>query len=1264
MESIAAINLMWVMISAALVMFMQAGFCLLESGMARSKNSINVAIKNLVDLCVSGLLFWAVGFGLMFGMTASGWFGTDGFFLRGIGSPEALAFFLFQFVFCGTATTIISGAAAERMHFRGYMVVAALTSGLLYPIFGHWAWGSACPGAGGEPGWLEAMGFVDFAGSTVVHSVGGWIALATVLVLGPRLGQYPRENGRAMGRRPRGFAQRSIQGHDLALATVGVFILWFGWFGFNGGSTLAMDERVPLILVNTNLAAAAGGAVALTIAWVHEGRPVVAQLLVGIVAGLVSITAGCHLMTPFSAIVIGAIGGAIGCGGVYLLPKLRIDDVVGAIPAHAFAGAWGTLAVAIMAAPEDLPTGDRWAQFLVQLTGVGAAMAWAFGIGWLVIVGISRFVQMRATVREEWVGLNYSEHGASTALIDLATEMHKHRRTRSFGRRVQVDRYTEAGQIANAYNRVLTEVEAEIIRRDEAEQRYRNIVENAVEGIFQTSPDGQFQSANPSLLKIYGDASLEALRNRVSSVGSQLYVDPHRRDEFAQLIESERIVRDFRSQVYRADGEIIWVSESARAVRDADQNLLYYEGTVVDATDRIHAEQLQRERDIAEAASEAKSQFLARMSHEMRTPLGGVINTLELIADDTPPAQRKQFIEIAKQSAQSLLTLINDILDLSKVESGKLDLELVETEPESVVRIAVEMLYHHARSKGLRLAAEIDPHLPKSLRIDGSRVRQLLVNLIGNAIKFTPSGEITVLASWIEPTTDTGALAEAKGDAAKKGPAAGRLRCSVSDTGIGIPEERIEKIFEAFVQADVSTTRRFGGSGLGLAICKQLVELMGGKLGVESVVNQGSTFWFEIPAERGVGPENGTSSRLHAAKPEGLVATGLKGLPVLLIAPRHNETRAITTYLRNWGLDPEICSDMEQCEKVITETRANRGSFSLTLVDAERESQWRALSQDPRWTDLASVCRGPIVWIGVPRGEVAPPSVMLPQPVPASALLETLQQLLLAGEHPVNLAEVVSSRVTPTSCATGPATLVVDDNEVNRMIAAEMLRRLGYRPLIASSGAEAMELAQESPIELVLMDCEMPEMDGFQTTQALRELHRVGKLATVENNPLRIIACTAQAIAGDRERCLAGGMDDYITKPIRQAELVAALERVSSRKPPIELDELRHRCGDDRDLMENVLRAFARRGPEDVRQLVTATNGSSKQVSAAAHRLKGAASTMAAHELATLAIKIEEIAAVGDAPPPAAYQSSIQEVHAEMTRCIDWIEHWLKELQR
>ncbi len=287
-------NYLWTLIAAALVFFMQAGFAMVEAGFTRAKNAVNILMKNLMDFSMGSLSFWAIGFGLMFGASSTGWFGTSGFFLSDFspdGDPWVLAFWMFQVVFAATAATIVSGAMAERTKFVGYLTYSVFISGLIYPIFGSWAWGSLFNGSG----WLEGLGFIDFAGSTVVHSVGGWAALAGAIVLGPRMGKYTKD-GRV----------KPILGHNMPLAALGVFILWLGWFGFNPGSTTTADTSIAMIFVNTNLAAAAGAVFAMFVSWMKFGKSEVGMSLNGALAGLVGITAGCANVTPTSAIIIGA----------------------------------------------------------------------------------------------------------------------------------------------------------------------------------------------------------------------------------------------------------------------------------------------------------------------------------------------------------------------------------------------------------------------------------------------------------------------------------------------------------------------------------------------------------------------------------------------------------------------------------------------------------------------------------------------------------------------------------------------------------------------------------------------------------------------------------------------------------------------------------------------------------------------------------------------------------------------------------------------
>ncbi len=437
------VDIFWVLICAGLVFLMQAGFTCLESGLTRSKNSINVAIKNITDFGISTILFWAFGFALMFGTSHGAWIGSTGFFLPLDEGTWPTAFFLFELMFCATAVTIVSGATAERMRFRSYIIVSIILSGLIYPTFGHWAWNGSQNGI--SSGWLGMLGFVDFAGSTVVHSVGGWVALAALLVIGPREGRFPKVG-----------VHKKIHGSNLPLSVLGVLLLWLGWFGFNGGSTLAMNDQVAGIVTNTFLAGASGSMSTLAIGWMLRRRADVELLIFGAIAGLVAITAPAHAVNAIWALVIGGIGGIVMLGVEYLLEHFHIDDAVGAIPVHLGAGIWGTLAVAIFGETELLNTGlNRWTQLLTQVIGIGVCFLWVFGTSYISFRVINRFLPLRVTPEDEYIGLNVSEHGATTELLDMFRIMDDQARTGDMNLRVPVEPFTEVGQIAARYNWVM-----------------------------------------------------------------------------------------------------------------------------------------------------------------------------------------------------------------------------------------------------------------------------------------------------------------------------------------------------------------------------------------------------------------------------------------------------------------------------------------------------------------------------------------------------------------------------------------------------------------------------------------------------------------------------------------------------------------------------------------------------------------------------------------------------------------------------------------
>lgn len=408
------VDLLWTVIAAMLVFFMQAGFALVEAGFTRAKNVVNIMMKNIMDFACGSLAFWAVGFGVMFG-DSNGILGTSHFFIGHAGAePATYAFVLFQSVFCGTAATIVSGAMSERTRFSAYLVYSVVLSALIYPIFGSWAWGSLFAGRGlleaPEGGLLAQLGlppFIDFAGSTVVHSVGGWAALAGAMVIGPRIGKF----------NDRGQAQ-PIFGHNMALSSLGVFVLWLGWFGFNAGSTTSVvgggadsfsgtGKAIAMIAFNTNLAACAGAVSAMLFSRLVAGKPDIGLTLNGALAGLVSITAGCASVSPLSAVIIGMVGGGLVVQGVRLFDALKVDDPVGAISVHGLCGAWGTVAVALFH-----HEGFSLALLGTQLLGVGLAFVWAFGAAYVLFRLIDATIGLRVTEQEELEGLDLSEHAA------------------------------------------------------------------------------------------------------------------------------------------------------------------------------------------------------------------------------------------------------------------------------------------------------------------------------------------------------------------------------------------------------------------------------------------------------------------------------------------------------------------------------------------------------------------------------------------------------------------------------------------------------------------------------------------------------------------------------------------------------------------------------------------------------------------------------------------------------------------------------------
>ncbi len=460
----ANLDTFWLLICAILVFLMQSGFMCLESGLSRNKNSINVALKNVTDFGIAVVTFWAFGFALMYGTSIMGLFGNRFyFFTTHVAGYQT--YFVFQAMFVATAATIISGAVAERLKFLSYVIITFVTSGFLYPIVGHWAWAFNFDNPTEKFGWLGKMGYIDFAGASVVHSVGGWVALSVLLIIGSRTGRF------------RDGAKKTFQGSNTPMAALGALILWFGWFGFNGGANGAMDLKVPLILINTFLSASFGLIFSSLMGVIILKKPEPLFMITGPLAGLVSITAGCAHVNPSEAILIGSIGGVVSGSTIVLLEKFRIDDVVSAIPVHLACGIWGTIAVAIFGNFEMMGIEKtRFEQLTIQLIGITSIGGFCFFSSFIIFKLINLVFPLRVGKIEEELGLNISEHNASTDTHELLEVLTKQAKSEDYSMRAPQDPFTDSGIIGTQYNILMDRLE----QSEKQKNKWKNRVSNEI----------------------------------------------------------------------------------------------------------------------------------------------------------------------------------------------------------------------------------------------------------------------------------------------------------------------------------------------------------------------------------------------------------------------------------------------------------------------------------------------------------------------------------------------------------------------------------------------------------------------------------------------------------------------------------------------------------------------------------------------------------------------------------------------------------------
>ncbi len=662
---------------------------------------------------------------------------------------------------------------------------------------------------------------------------------------------------------------------------------------------------------------------------------------------------------------------------------------------------------------------------------------------------------------------------------------------------------------------------------------YRSLVEGLPLSLLVKDREGRFITANQQALAVMQKSQEEIVGRTDWELFPADLAEKYRRDDL-QVMQEGKILRCIE-QHQKPDGERIYVEVLKTPVKDAKGAIVGVQVVFWDVTERVnYQEQLRIAKEAAEAASRTKSEFLANMSHEIRTPMNGIIGMTELALDTDLTREQREYLTMIKSSADSLLTVINDILDFSKIEAGKLDLDLVEFHLHDELGDMMKMLALRAHQKGLELVYAIQPEVPEVLLGDPDRLRQVLVNLIGNAIKFTEQGEV-VLRVVLESQTEDQVY----------------LHFVVTDTGIGIPPEKQRAIFEAFVQADGSTTRRYGGTGLGLTISSRLVEIMGGRIWVESplygAISSGNG------SNRPESPLGGPGSAFHftarfgwrsgaLARPRPASPTGLQGLRVLVVDDNATNRCILKEILTNWQMLPTTSNSAPAGLQALEQAQAAGEPFALLLLDVhmpevdgftlvEQIRQRRELAEtkivmltSASQRDDAARCRQ----LGI--------AVYLSKPIRQSELLEAISAAL--GTSPQTESLLPVERHTLRESQRRLNILLVEDNSVNQRLMVRLLEKQGHHVVVAGNGHEALAALERESFDLVLMDVQMPEMDGFEATAAIRQREQ----ATGTHIP--ILAMTAHAMAGDRERCLKAGMDGYVCKPVQIQALLAAIESV------------------------------------------------------------------------------------------------------------------------
>jgi two-component system, sensor histidine kinase and response regulator len=653
-----------------------------------------------------------------------------------------------------------------------------------------------------------------------------------------------------------------------------------------------------------------------------------------------------------------------------------------------------------------------------------------------------------------------------------------------------------------------------------------SLVANLPVQIFRKDTEGRFVFANRRFCERQGMAQAEILGKTDFDISSP---------EMARLYrENDKVIMETRQPFETeevevlANGETSWIHITKVVILDVNGNVCGVQGMYWDITQRRQAEEkLKQAKEAAEAAARAKSEFLATMSHEIRTPMNGVIGMTGLLLDTKLDQQQREFAETIRASADTLLTIINDILDFSKIDSGKLTFEVLDFDLVETIEGTLDMLAERAFNKGIELASEIPPQVPKRLRGDPGRLRQILTNLVGNAIKFTETGEV-VIRVCKEREIETQAV----------------LRFSVHDTGIGIPSETQTRLFEAFSQADSSTTRKYGGTGLGLAIAKKLATMMRGEIGVQSQPGNGSTFWFTAQLEK----------QAADAKPQESIQRDLLDVRVLVVDDNATNRQILRRQIVAWKMQPNSASSGREALNMLRAAATQGNAYDLAVLDVQMPEMdgltlAAAIKADPaisgtRLILLTSVRQS----LSAEELKAAGIEGYLVKPVKQSRLFECLINVIDKTATESTVAKSSLARFAPVHAKSNSRPckariLLAEDNVINQKVALAQLHQLGYVAEAVANGMEVLKALDSIPYDIILMDCQMPEMDGYEATRLIRKREKSLDQRRNWKSATYVIGVTANAMPGDREKCLAVGMNDYLSKPVQLTKLKEALER-------------------------------------------------------------------------------------------------------------------------